>query len=563
MNLPHRRPHGARALVAGLAVLGALTLTAGLTACSPDADPGPRDRGADGGRGLDVARYHDDYAAGTADDAVPQAASGASATEDRGGAQAPAPSVPSPPEPTAPDPDEDNTFVDAGTSGFVPTDRDPRSTFALDVDTGSIGVARALLADGYAVPSAAVRPEEWVNAQPYDDPAPTDADLAVTTESAPAPTLDDGTQVVRVAVGAREVEPAERPQVNVTLVVDRSGSMDVRDRLGLVQSSLAVLADRLRDDDTVSVVSFDDEAAPILEPTPVRETDTILDAVERLTPGGGTNLEGGLRLGYAQARDAFDPEGVNLVVLCSDGVANVGDTGPGSISRTIAEEGADGIHLVTVGFGMGNYDDHTMEQLADLGDGFYSYVDDLDEAERLFGTDLTTTLVPVAAEARAQVRFDPAAVTSYRLIGYDNRALADDDFTDLGVDAGELGSGHRATALYEVRLAEGVAPGSVVGEAAVRWRATDGTDGTDGTEGADAAREATVELRSAPADAEASSDLRLATVAADLAQLLRGDEAWGERGVGLDDLEERLAALDGTPGAAELRDLVDLVRRAD
>ena len=150
-------------------------------------------------------------------------------------------------------------------------------------------------------------------------------------------------------------------------------------------------------------------------------------------------------------------------MLASDGVANVGDTGPNSIVDTIQEEGADGIHLVTVGYGLGNYNDHLMEQLADLGDGFYAYVDDYAEAEQLFGEDLVTTLTPVAAEARTQVTFDPALVTSYRLIGYDNRAIADEDFTDAGTDAGELGAGHHATALYEVRLADGVEPGAVIG----------------------------------------------------------------------------------------------------
>ena len=245
--------------------------------------------------------------------------------------------------------------------------------------------------------------------------------------------------------------------------------MDIRNRLGLVQSSLALLADRLAGDDTVSVVSFEDQARPILEPTPVRDTEKILDAIEELEPGGSTNLEAGLRLGYEQAREGFDDDAVNLVVLASDGVANVGDTGPGSITDKIAEEGRDGIHLVTVGYGMGNYNDHLMEQLADLGDGFYSYVDTYAEAEQLFGTDLTTTLTPVAAEARTQVAFDPELVTSYRLVGYDNREIADDDFEDLSVDAGELGAGHHATALYEVRLADGVAPGTPIGEATVKW----------------------------------------------------------------------------------------------
>ena len=530
---------------AGLALAAAVTLTAGLAlgGCSGD------DRDPYGTAAVDAERYYDDYEEGAMESAAGAAPNLSVAPNEA----APAPQLPE--EPAVPAPDEDNRFVDPGVNGFVPTGADPLSTFALDVDTGSLGVARALLADGYAVPAASVRPEEWVNALPYDDPAPAEADLGLVAESGVAPSLDDGTQVVRVGVSAREVAPEDRPRVNVTLVVDRSGSMDVRNRLGLVQSSLALLADRLDGDDTVSVVSFDDGAVPILEPTPVSETDAILDAVEELTPGGGTNLEAGLRLGYEQARAAYDPDAVNLVVLCSDGVANIGATGPGTITDTIAQEGRDGINLVTVGFGMGNYDDHLMEQLADLGDGFYSYVDTFEEAERLFGTDLTTTLVPVAAEARAQVAFDPELVSSYRLVGYENRDLADEDFTDLGVDAGELGSGHHATALYEVRLGDDVAPGTPIGTATLLWRPTG-----PGTSEAEPG-EARVDLLAADPAAEPSDTLRLATAAADLAQVLKASPAYADRGVTLADLDARLEELDGVDGASELRDLVALAER--
>ncbi len=525
-----------RRATAALAGLGLATCLL-VTACSGDeADE----------RGVDARSYYDDYEAGGDEaGAMPmQSAAEAGAPADRGG------QPDEPDEPDEPDPDEDDTFVEAGVDGFTATGVDPRSTFGLDVDDGSFGVARSLLTDGYPVPSASVRPEEWVNALPYDDPAPRGADLGLTAESGVSPTLDDGTQVVRVAVGAREIAPDDRPRVNVTLVVDRSGSMDVRNRLGLVQSSLAVLAERLDDDDTVSVVSFEDRAVPILEPTPVRETDEILDAIERLRPGGSTNLEAGLDLGYEQARDGFDHDAVNVVVLCSDGVANVGATGPGSILDTIAEEGADGIHLVTVGFGMGTYNDHLMEQLADRGDGFYAYVDTFAEAEQLFGTDLTTTLVPVAAEARAQVSFDPELVSSYRLVGYENRAIDDDDYDDLSIDAGELGAGHRATALYEVVLADGVAPGTTVGDASVRWRST----------ATDEPAEATIDLVAADPTAAPSDAWSLATAAADLAQVVKGAGPVPERGVSIDDVADRLATLVArdVPGAGELAELAEL-----
>ncbi|UMG94073.1 von Willebrand factor type A domain-containing protein [Nocardioides sp. TF02-7] len=207
--------------------------------------------------------------------------------------------------PAPPAPDEDNTFRDHGASGFVDAARDPRSTFALDVDTGSLGVARTLLRDGHRVPPASVRVEEWVNGFEYGDPFPADGDLGLSAETADAPSLDDGTRLVRVGVTAREVTADERPRTNVTLVVDRSGSMDIRERLGLVQASLAVLADRLDPDDTVAVVSFDDRGELLLPPTEVRDQDAIIGAIEELQPRRRHQPGGG-----AAARLPAGPEGL-------------------------------------------------------------------------------------------------------------------------------------------------------------------------------------------------------------------------------------------------------------
>ena len=520
-----------------LALTGALVLAG----CSADQDDAA-DPSVSGDRGIDAEHYVDQYDERTDDD-------GASYS---GSAPTTAPSTATEDGSQEPGLLDDNTFVDHGSSGFIDTDEDPESTFALDVDTGSYTVARTLLDQGQQVPAEAIRPEEWVNAFDYGDDGPTDADLAVTTETGDAPSLVDDTQLVRVAVSSRELTSEQRPRLNVTLVVDRSGSMDIRDRLGLVRSSLALLANELRDDDVVSVVSFDDQAQSILPPTPVSETEAILGAVDELTPGNSTNLEAGIRLGYEQARDSFIDDGVNVVVLCSDGVANVGTTGPDSIASRIAEEGADGIHLVTVGFGMGNYNDFLMEQLADLGDGFYSYVDTFDEAERLFGTELATTMVPVASEARSQVSFDPELVESYRLIGYENRAMADDDFEDLSVDAGELGPGHHATALYEVSLADGVSPGERIGSAAVRWLSADGTGEEDRSD-----------IRAA-VDAVPSRAFELAAAVADTAEVLKAAEPFADRDLGLAGLAERVQALVevGIPGAEELRDQISAAMRA-
>ena len=450
---------------------------------------------------------------------------------------------------------EDNTFVDAGMSGFVDPSIDPESTFALDVDNGSFRVAQALVAEGLRPPAESVRAEEWVNALPYDDPAPTETDLALRTETGMAPASADGTQEVRVAVTARELAASDRPSVNLTLVVDRSGSMDIRTRLGLVKSSIALLAESLRPDDTVSVVAFDDTVDVVLPPTRVDERGTILAAVDRLQPGGSTNLADGLRLGYEQARSAYRQGGVNVVVLCSDGVANVGMTGPEGITATIAEEGQQGIHLVTVGYGMGNYNDHLMEQLADQGDGFYRYVDTYEEARHLYVDELTSLLTPVADDARTQVDFDPELVASYRLVGYDNRGMADETFEDLSADAGELGAGHRATALYEVRLAEGVAPGTQIGTASLRWVSA----------ATRAAGSAEAPVLAADPEVTPSDSFALATAAADLAELVKlgGYEAYQD---GEDYPTTTYAALRGrvdglvargVPGATDLLALVD------
>jgi Ca-activated chloride channel family protein len=547
-----------------VALVGSLLAGSVLAGCTSEDPPRPAPaRPGVPSRGIDTASYFEHYASEAAGDTSagssklsgPVAVGGTARGTAAGGAVG-SPAVPGWPgpghPPYVPGPLEDDTFVDAGTSGFVETARDARSTFALDVDTGSWTVARTLLRTGLLPPPASIRVEEWVNAVPAGLPEP-EGTLGVSADSAPAPNPDDGNQLVRVGIGTRTVRESDRRPVNLTLVVDRSGSMDIRERLGLVQSSLAVLADSLRDDDTVSVVSFDDRARPLLEATPVSDTEAILAAVDRLTPGGSTNLEAGLRLGYQEARASFRDDATNVVVLASDGVANVGRTGPGSIVEEIREQGLDGIHLVTVGYGMGNYNDHLMEQLADLGDGFYAYVDDLAEAEAVFRDRITTALVPVAAQARAQVAFDPTVVSSYRLIGYDNRGITDEQFDDQAVDAGELGAGHHATALYEVRLAEGVRPGTPIGTATVQW-----TSVADGS----------TERASAPlvAGGSAAPDgaFALQAVVADLAQLLKHASSVAERDVTLAGLARRTAALveAGVPGAPGVAEMIRLATTA-
>jgi Ca-activated chloride channel family protein len=448
-------------------------------------------------------------------------------------------------------PNEGNTFEDEGVSSYVDAASDPLSTFALDVDNGSYRIAQAYVAQGTRPPPESVRAEEWVNAFAYGDPAPTEAALAVRTESGVRPDTD-GAQLVRVAVTAREVAAAERPSVNLTLVVDRSGSMGEGNRISLVKDSLALLAGSLRPDDTVSVVSFDDQVELLLPPTPVSDGERVLASVDDLYPRGSTNLADGLSLGYEQARSAYRPGGINVVVLCSDGVANVGMTGPEGITASIAEAGREGIHLVTVGYGMGNYNDHLMEQLADQGDGFYRYVDTYEEAQDLYVDELTSLLAPVADDARTQVSFDPELVSSYRLVGYENRAMDDHSFADLSADAGELGAGHHASALYEVWTAPGVAPGTSIGTAQVLWK----------TPGTNAPASASAPVLAADPEAPMSDSLALATAVADLAQIIKGYGVDGAAPASVDDVQARAAELAtrGVPGAAELAELAEGLR---
>lgn len=543
-----KQPTSPRAALVRHIVLGLSTLV--LAACSSAVDVAEPKVDNDSRADIDPRSYYDDYSIGS-DEGLWSSGPNYSTSGGDAGEQ---PTAVTDFEPRDPGLLEGNTFVDAGTSGFTNPREDPLSTFALDIDTGSYSVGRTLLRSGLRPPADSIRPEEWVNAFDYQQPAPTDADLGLQVDQTLAPSATDGTQLVRIGVQAREVTTADRLPVALTLVVDTSGSMDIRQRLGLVKASLALLAQHLRPTDTVAVVTYESTARPLLEPTPVSDTAAILAAIDDLQPGGSTNLKAGLRLGYLQARAEYRDGAVNAVILASDGVANVGTTGPGAISAEIRRAGSEGIHLVTVGYGMGNYNDNLMEQLADQGDGFYAYVDTYAEAERLFVEDLTSTLTPVAKEAKVQVAFDPAVVSSYRLIGYENRALADDDFTDNSVDAGEIGAGHDVTALYEVQLAAD-APGDLqLGDVTLRWESAETGD----------IMERTSVLASADPTVEPADELMLAATVADFAQLLKQAPPVSDRQLDLDDLAERTGALAarGVDGAAELSDLIAQARAA-
>jgi len=345
------------------------------------------------------------------------------------------------------------TYQDHGVNPFVDPREDRVSTFALDVDTSSYAIAQRYIEDGNRPDPASVRVEEWVNAFDQGYRAPGDDAFAISVDGGPTPFTGPDEILVRVGLQAREVRERQRQDASLTFVIDTSGSMQREGRLELVKDALRVLVDELGPDDRVAVVTFGSDARLVLGSTPADDRRAILGAIDRLQPDGSTNLEAGLRLGYEQARRSLTENGIDRVVVASDGVANVGLTDADGILRGIREDAANGIELVSVGVGMGNYNDALLEQLADQGDGFYAYVNGIDDAKTLFRERLTSTLQTVALDAKAQVEFDPRAVEAYRLVGYEDRDVPDGSFTDPRVDAGAIGAGDAVTAIYAVRLA--------------------------------------------------------------------------------------------------------------
>ncbi len=501
----------------------------------------------------DVRTESGEAASPTADAEEPGGASDSSidtATDDDGPFQDE--SVPDEP-PGDEDRFDDNRFEDSGYRDFVGAADDPLSTFALDVDTGSYTVGRRFLDEGSLPPRESVRPEEYVNAFDYSYDTPRDG-LEISVDGGPSP-FDEENVLVRVGVQGEVVNDEDRGRAALTFVIDTSGSMDRDDRLGLVKESLTILVDELDDDDTVAIVTYSDDSGIVLEPTDVADRDVILDAIDDLGPGGSTNLEAGLREGYRLARDAFDENGINRVVLASDGVANSGVTDPDALAAMIRDDADDGIDLVTVGFGMGNFDDVTMEQLADNGDGFYAYVDTEAEAERLFEDELTSTLLTVAKDAKIQVEFDDAVVESYRLVGFENRGVRDSDFRDDGIDAGELGAGHQVTALYEIRLVEGIGRSdrAELGVVALRWEDPGSAEVIEIDED--------IDMRDIEAEwADTHDDLRLATIVATFAEKMRDNPHADD--VDIDALASEAERIAGVLDTSDVRELAALIARA-
>ncbi|OUD00170.1 hypothetical protein CA983_27160 [Streptomyces swartbergensis] len=437
-------------------------------------------------------------------------------------------------------------------------DPDHLSTFALDVDTASYGYARRALADGRFPDPSTVRPEEFVNSFRQDYERPDGDGFSVTVDG--ARTGDEDWSLVRVGLATRTSErTGERPPAALTFVIDVSGSMAEPGRLDLAQESLSVMTDRLRDDDSVAIVTFSDEAETVLPMTRLDgHRDEIHDVISELDIRDSTNLGAGVETGYETAVEGLHKGATNRVVLVSDALANTGDTDADTILERISGERREhGITLFGVGVGS-DYGDALMERLADKGDGHTVYVSDEDEARKVFCEELPRNIDLTARDAKAQVAFDPETVEEFRLVGYDNRRVADEDFRDDRVDGGEVGPGHTVTALYAVRTEPG-AEGHLA-TATVRWLDPDTRDPHEETGDleTDALHDS---LRAAP------SRFQVTAVAAYFADTLRSGDDRYDRLPGAPDsfaeLAGRARALAGTTEDRAVRGLAAAIEQAD
>ncbi|MDY6981733.1 MAG: von Willebrand factor type A domain-containing protein, partial [Pseudomonadota bacterium] len=322
------------------------------------------------------------------------------------------------------------------------------------VDTGAYSNVRRFITNGAMPPSDAVRTEELLNYFDYDYPdTASNAPFSIATEIAPSP-WHEGRHLLHIGIEAIEPEAAGDLRSNLVFLVDVSGSMASSDKLPLLVTSLKLLTKQLDVDDSIAIVVYAGASGVVLEPTPGNDTRAITNALERLQAGGSTNGAAGVELAYDLAEKQFIEGGINRVLLATDGDFNVGITDFEALKKLIAAKRKTGIGLTTLGFGTGNYNDRLMEQLADAGNGNYAYIDSINEARKVLVDEAASTLQTVAKDVKIQIEFNPTLVSEYRLIGYENRVLAQEDFNNDRVDAGEIGAGHTVTALYEITLSD-------------------------------------------------------------------------------------------------------------
>lgn len=433
--------------------------------------------------------------------------------------------------------------------GFKSVADNPLSTFSVDVDTAAYSNIRRMINRGEEIPADAVRIEELINYFNYNYREPQkDEPLSVTTELSDCPWNPEN-QLLLVGLQAKEIDFDRRPMSNLIFLLDVSGSMYDEDKLPLVQKSFSMLTDELTENDRVSIVTYAGFEKVVIEGARGDEKTRIREALESLEAGGSTAGEAGINMAYELAEKYFIAGGNNRVILATDGDLNVGVSSESELKKLIEEKRKSGVHLSVLGFGTGNLKDNKMEALADNGDGNYAYIDNQMEAKKVLVEEMGGTLLTVAKDVKIQIEFNPAQISGYRLIGYENRALADRDFSDDSVDAGEIGSGHRVTALYEIVRAGAGAPqidlkyqsGKEEGEK------TDGArdDSAAGTEseyadelltinirykapGGTESRLFSVPLQEAVYKKELPENLRFAAAVAEFGMLLRNSEYKGD-----------------------------------
>ncbi len=464
----------------------------------------------------------------------------------------------------------------------------PLSTFGVDVDTASYSRVRSFIERRQLPPSDAVRIEELVNYFPYRYAPPAWAAAAAAQDAGPGAPFSASLEVaeapwapthrlVRIGLKGREVAAAERPAANLVFLLDISGSMGAPNRLPLVKHAMRQLVAQLRGDDRVAIVTYAGNSGLALPSTPAGRAAEIFAALESLQPGGSTDGERGIQLAYEIAKANYATDGLNRVILCTDGDFNVGVTGPGELVRLVEAQAKTKVFLTVLGFGMGDFKDATLELLADKGNGHYGYIDSEREARKILVDEVTSTLATIAKDVKVQVEFNPAKVASYRLIGYENRALHAEDFADDDIDAGEIGAGHTVTALYEVvpvgaedepaesaadeefryrPAAAKIVPAAVAGELlTVRLRYKDPA-------GAVSRKVEFPLVDRGGAFAKASPDFRFAAAVAEYGMILRGSPHRGKGTLGdvLAWAAAALAHLPDDPGGYR-GEFIDLVRK--
>jgi Ca-activated chloride channel family protein len=470
-----------------------------------------------------------------------------------------------------PIPGEGENYIATSDSAVKQVAMEQTSTFSIDVDTGAYSNVRRFLMNGQLPPKDAVRVEELINYFSYDYPKPEAGGepFRVTTAVERTP-WNNETYLLHVGIKGYEPPAGERPAANLVFLVDVSGSMDQPDKLPLLKAGMKMLTDQLRDDDKVTIVVYAGAAGLVLEPTAGKDKAKIKAALDRLEAGGSTAGGEGLALAYAKAKEAKIDGGINRIILATDGDFNVGTTDIGQLKDMVADARESGVSLTTLGFGEGNYNDALMEQIADVGNGNYGYVDSAKEAKRLLADQLNSTIQTIAKDVKVQIEFNPAVVAEYRLVGYENRALNREDFNNDKKDAGEIGAGHTVTAIYEIALkgSKGLAVDPLrYGEHAdertdpnatefaflrLRYKAPDGDESR--------LIETPLLISALKEPAATPAEARFATAVAAFGQRLRGGDYIGA--FGYDQIAEVARESRGTDGDGYRAEFIELVEMA-